>query len=605
MGDGRNDFDFLCGLLLVVFMSSLSFVDQHSSPEEKIALFRSLFRGRTDVYPRRFESVRTGCSGYQPACANEWVRGVCEKPRVKCNSCRARAFLPFNDGVVRWHLTGKDAGGKKCVVGIYPMLMDESCYFLAVDFDKGDWELDAVAYMQTCRLLGVPAVLERSRSGNGGHVWIFFTEPVPATMARKMGSYLITETMERRPDIGFGSYDRLFPNQDTLPSGGFGNLIALPLQQEARVAGNSVFLDEEMKPYMDQWAAMSRIKKVSRDRLEKWVSDGEQKGRVVGVRCVAFDDDEEADKKPWLASPSRRMKEEPITGTMPKRVLVRLSDQIYLAKSDLPPALRNRIIRLAAFQNPEFYKAQSMRLSTYGKPRIITCAENHAEHVSLPRGCFEDLSRLFKSHKIKIKVEDLRERGTRLPYCFVGALRDEQAKAVVVMLDYDTGVLAATTAFGKTVLAAWMIAERGVSSLILVHRKQLMEQWVERLVQFLGVTKKEIGKLGGGYKKLNGRLDIALIQSVVRKGEVDDRIADYGHVIIDECHHLSARSFELAISRAKAKFILGLSATVTRKDGHHPIIFMQCGPVRYRVNAKSQAALLTCGLIRANFRMRI
>lgn len=307
------------------------------------------------------------------------------------------------------------------------MLQDETCFFLGVDFDRESWKPDAEAFLQTCRRLDVPAALERSRSGNGGHVWFFFEESIPAALARKLGSHILTETMENRPEIGLRSYDRLFPNQDTLPRGGFGNLIALPLQKQARQRDNTVFLDEQFSPYPDQWALLASLRRISRERVE-------------------------------------------------------------------------------------------------------------------------------------------------------------------ALLHHDTGVLAATTAFGKTVIAAWLIAQRGVNTLVLVHRQQLLEQWIERLSVFLGLPAKAIGQLGGGRKKLSGTLDVALMQSLVRKGAVEDRLGDYGHLVVDECHHLSARSFELVARRAKAKFVTGLSATVTRKDGHHPIIFMQCGPVRYRVDAKQQAA---------------
>jgi superfamily II DNA or RNA helicase/very-short-patch-repair endonuclease len=558
-----------------------------SSPAEKIALFRSLFRGREDVYPRRFESRKTGKAGYAPACANEWVRGVCEKPKIKCADCPHRRFLPVTDEVVRWHLSGRDDFGRDFVMGVYPMLLDETCLFLAVDFDKENWQADAGAFVETCRKLGMPVALERSRSGNGAHVWFFFADAVSACVARKLGSHILTETMERRPDLGLDSYDRLFPNQDTLPKGGFGNLIALPLQKSARDRGNSIFLDEQFIPHPDQWAFLSSMQRINRERVEALAREAETKGRVVGVRMALAEDDDDA---PWTAPPSRRRKDPPIAGPLPESIEMVLADQIYVPKENLPPALRNRLVRLAAFQNPEFYRAQAMRLPTYDKPRIIHCAEDHAKHLGLPRGCLEEARELLDSLKIKLVLRDERCAGTPLEVSFCGELRPEQHAAAEAMLRYETGVLSATTAFGKTVLAAWLIAQRGVNTLVLVHRQQLLEQWVERLSQFLGLPAKQIGWLGGGRKKLTGALDVALVQSLVRKDVVDDRIADYGHIVVDECHHLSARSFELVARRAKARFFTGLSATVARKDGHQPIIFMQCGPVRHRVDAKQQAA---------------
>lgn len=562
-------------------------VNRRSTPDVKVALFRSLFRGRDDVYPRRFVSRKTGKAGYAPACGNEWVPGVCDKPRIKCADCVSRQFLPITDEVIRWHLGGQDADGREFVMGVYPMLRDETCFFLAVDFDKASWQEDAGAFWETCVRAELPAALERSRSGAGGHVWLFFEEAIPATLARKLGAHLLTETMERRPETGLASYDRFFPNQDTLPRGGFGNLIALPLQKEARKLENTVFLDRDFIPFPDQWACLSEIGKINRSTVDDIVREAEKRGRIVGVRMAVADDD---DADPWLMPPSRRRKQPPIVGALPTSVELVFGNEIYIAKHGLPPELRNRLLRLAAFQNPEFYKAQSMRLSTYGKPRVISCAEDHAGHIALPRGCLEEIRALLQELQIEPILRDVRNVGRTLDATFQGALRPEQMVAAEALLSHDTGVLSATTAFGKTVIAAWLIAQRGVNTLILVHRRQLLEQWVERLSTFLGLPAKEIGRIGGGRKKSTGRLDVAVIQSLVRDGVVDDRLGDYGHLVVDECHHLSAHSFEQVARRATARYVTGLSATTTRKDGHHPIVFMQCGPIRYRVDAKRQAA---------------
>jgi len=562
-------------------------VTHTSSPAGKIVLFRSLFRGRAEVYPARFESVKTGKAGYSPVCGNEWVRGVCEKPRIKCSDCPHQKWLPVTDDVIRRHLSGVDERGRPFVAGVYPMLLDEHCFFLAVDFDEGDWAADARAFLETCGRLKVPAVLERSRSGEGGHVWVFFAEAIPAALARKLGAHVLTETMERRPEAEMKSYDRFFPNQDTLPRGGFGNLIALPLQKGAREKGNSVFVDEKLVPFEDQWAFLAGVRRMTKAEVEAIVHGAEGRGRVIGVRM--FLPDEEDAAQPWKLMPSRQNHSLPV-GEMPASLELVLADSLYVPKATLPPALRNALIRLAAFQNPEFYKTQAMRLPVWDKPRIISCAEDHAEHISLPRGCLEEALSLLKMLKIKTTLRDERFGGKRLELTFSGTLRPEQEKAGAAMLAHDFGILAATTAFGKTVFAAWLVAQRGVNTLILVHRQQLMEQWVERLSQFLGLKTTEIGRLGAGKKKLTGNIDVALIQSLVRKGVVSDAVADYGHVIVDECHHLSAQSFELVARRLKAYFVTGLSATVTRKDGHHPILFMQCGPVRHRVDARAQAA---------------
>ena len=562
-------------------------VNQRSPAQAKVALFRSLFRGREDVYPQRFESRKTGRAGYSPACGNEWVRGICEKPRIKCSECPHQHFLPVTDDVIRWHLCGQDDKGREFVMGVYPMLRDETCFFLAADFDKATWQQDAGAFLETCRQMSVPAALERSRSGNGGHVWFFFNEAVPAALARKLGTHILTKTMECRPEVGLDSYDRLFPSQDTLPVGGFGNLIALPLQKRFRELGNSVFLDERFVPHSDQWKFLSLIRRIRRQEVEEIVHRADIKGQIIGVRLAP--ESEEDEDTPWK-KPSRSRTKVSIIGPLPESLELILGNQIYVPKDVLPPALRNRLIRLAAFQNPEFYRLQGLRLPTYDRPRIIACAEDHAKHIGLPRGCLDEVRQTLSDLNIKALVRDERNPGLPLKATFQGELRPEQTVAAIAMLAHDTGVLAATTAFGKTVVAAWLIAQRGVNTLVLVHRRQLQLQWIERLSTFLGIPARTIGRIGSGRTKATGLLDVAVMQSLVRSGLVDDLVSNYGHLIVDECHHLSAQSFEQVARQARAKFVTGLSATVTRKDGQHPIIFMECGAVRYRDNVRHAVA---------------
>jgi len=462
----------------------------------------------------------------------------------------------------------------------------ETCWFLAADFDKQSWQRDALAFVATCREKGVPAAVERSRSGNGAHVWIFSAEPIPASEARKLGAHLVTETMERWPDLGFESYDRFFPSQDTMPAGGFGNLIALPLQHGPRQQGNSVFVDDELRPYDDQWAFLANLRRMGRSEVANLVDQASAAGRIVGVRLPLHDDEDE----PWLAPPSRRKSEQPVVGVMPERVELVLANQVYVDRSALPPSMVNRLIRLAAFQNPEFYAAQAMRLPTFGKPRVISCAELFTKHVALPRGCFDAAVDLLISNGIRPELRDERYSGSLFEARFLGTLNVEQQAAVDALIAHDTGVLLAATAFGKTVVACDLIAKRNTNTLILVHRQQLLDQWVVQLCAFLDVAVDRVGVIRGGRKRPTGFIDVATVQSLVRKGEVSDFVAEYGHLVVDECHHLSAVSFEAVARAAKAKYVLGLSATVTRKDGHHPIIFMQCGPIRYRVDARKQAA---------------
>ena len=561
-------------------------IDRQSTIETKIALFRRLFRGRAEVFPVRWENTKTGRSGYSPACENEWRRGVCEKPKVKCSACLNQAFIGVNDASIERHLRGTGADGAPFVMGVYPMLADDSCWFLAADFDEGEWQRDVHAFGESCRRHGIPVAIERSRSGNGAHAWIFFAEALPAALARRLGAFLITETMERLPDIGFKSYDRFFPSQDTMPTGGFGNLIALPLQGLARGAGNSVFVNGAYSPYPDQWAFLSGVAPMARSEVDRLIEEASASGKILAVRTPLVDEDEE----PWLAPPSRRRPPPVIEGPLPNVITIVHADQIYIPRHELPPALIARLIQLTAFQNPEFYAAQAMRRSTHDKPRIISCAELTSRHIGLPRGCFDAVCGLLTSLGIVATIEDHRVIGAPISLSFTGQLRPDQESAVAALSPHDTGVLAATTAFGKTVVAIRIIAERGLNTLILVHRRQLMDQWVERLATFSNLPREAIGVVGGGRRKPKGQVDVALIQSLVRKGEVDDLVGNYGHLVVDECHHLSAVSFELVARRAKARYVLGLSATVTRKDGHHPIIAMQCGPIRHRVNARSEAA---------------
>jgi len=535
-------------------------VRAHSPERDKIRLFRSLFSGRDDVFPRRFESRKSGRSGYQPACGNEWKAGVCFKPKIKCAKCEHREFVPVSDGVVRQHLSGKDAQGKPFVMGIYPLNKDETCSFLAVDFDKAAWKDDVSALLEACDALSINACLERSRSGNGGHVWFFFDEPLPAGLARKLGALILTKAMNNRPELGFDSYDRFFPNQARMPSGGFGNLIALPLQKAARAEGNSVFIDRAFVPFADQWGFLSSVRKIQKTQVQEWVAEAEKDDLVLGIKASPDEDD----RLPWLMPPSRKNPEN-ISGKHPSSVEIVLGNQIYIPKANLSPSLRNAILRLAAFQNPEFYKAQAMRMPVFNKPRIIACAEEFPEHIGLPRGCADELVALLKSLSVEVRVSDQRATGTTLDVSFYGTLRSEQLLAGKALLKHDIGVLSAPTAFGKTVLAAWLIAQRKTNVLVVVHRCQLMEQWVARLSAFL------------------------VIQSLNRKGMVDDLVADYGYVIVDECHHISAKSFEDVLKACPARFVTGLSATLVRRDGHQPIVFMQCGPVRYTAHDKKQA----------------
>lgn len=537
------------------------------STNEKVALFRRLFRGRDDVWALRWESKTSGKSGYSPACANEWQLGICGKPRIKCGDCAHRQLIPVSDLVIYHHLAGTHTAG------MYPLLEDDSCYFLAVDFDEAEWQKDASAFMRSCDELGVPAALEISRSRQGAHVWIFFASRVSAREARRLGTAIISYTCSRTRQLRLGSYDRLFPNQDTMPKGGFGNLIALPLQKRPRELGGSVFVDMNLQPYPDQWAFLVSVIPMNVQDIEPTILRATGSIHPLDVNFI----NEEDLGTPWEEKKSSGNR---LNIAVTEPLIITLANQIYFEKAQLPQALVNRLIRLTAFPNPEFYKAQAMRMSVWNKPRVIGCAENYPQHIALPRGCLDSALSFLRYNNIAAELIDKRFAGTECNAVFTGNLRAEQEEAVSALLRYDTGVLCAPTAFGKTVTAAAVIARRKVNTLILVHRTELLKQWQERLAVFLQVG-DSIGIIGGGKHKPCGNIDIAVVQSISRHGEVEPLVRNYGQIIVDECHHIGAVSFSAILKETNARYLLGLTATPIRRDGLHPIIFMYCGAIRH------------------------
>ena len=403
-----------------------------------------------------------------------------------------------------------------------------------------------------------------------------------------MGCYLITETMSRRHQLAMASYDRFFPNQDTLPPGGFGNLISLPLQYEARERGNTVFVDDRLVPHADQWAYLASLSRIAPTTVDAIAREAVARGQVIGLRIASTGEDE--DETPWEAPPSRRPRPARIEEPLPSEVRAVLAQRVFVEKARLPSTLLNQIKRLAAFQNPEFYKRQKMRLSTALTPRVVACAEEHSRHVALPRGCVGDLRDLLAEHGVGLRLDDQRVLGESLKARFHGHLTEVQEQAAKSLLAHDLGVFVAPPGVGKTVVGTYLAAARGRSTLVLVHRKPLLDQWVAQLSLFLGLPPKAIGQIGGGKRTPTSRLDVAMLQSLVRDGTVDDVVAAYGHVIVDECHHVPAASFERVMGEVKARYVTGLTATPYRRDGHQPIIHMQCGPVRFAIEPKSEKA---------------
>lgn len=540
-------------------------VQTQLTPNQKVELFRSLFRGRTDVYAIRWEATN-GRSGYAVSCANEWAPGICQKPRVKCGDCQHRQFKPLDFNAVYDHLAGKH------VAGLYPLLPDNRCYLLAVDFDKDDWKAEVQALARACRNRDIPYLVEISQSGYGAHLWIFFSEPVSAWAARALGFKLLDDAMELHPSLSFDSYDRLFPNQDMMPEGGFGNLIALPLQNQARMRGCTVFVDDNLIPHTDQWRVLRAQQTVTPEQLHEMVGNEPIQNDLEDV--VA----------PWEQSlPTETAM---IIGC-PEKVTVTLANHIYIKVSDLPAPLIARIRRLASFANPVFFKTQALRFSTHGIPRYITCARVEQGYLSIPRGCFDALETVLKEQGIEIVLDDRRISGQALAEISLKVtLRAQQDKAVKSLTERDTGILHAPTAFGKTVTAIGVIANRKVNTLILTHSRQLLDQWRERLETFIDGA--AVGVIGGGKRKPTCQIDVATYQSLINKKDntVSDLVRDYGQVIIDECHHISAPRYEMLLNEVCAQYVLGLTATPDRQDGHQKIMFMVSGPVRHKVRAE-------------------
>jgi len=457
-------------------------IDSTSSVKDKINLFRTLFRAREDVFAVHWVNERTGKKGYSPARSDSYQGSTKSK----------RRYLPLTDEVIHEHLSGNK------VIGVYPLLKDDTCWFLACDFDKAGWELDALEYLSTCTHWNIPAYLERSRSGNGGHVWIFFSTPVPAVSARRIGVSLLRETMIARAEMDLASYDRFFPNQDFMPKGGFGNLIALPLQKKARALENTEFIDENLNPWPDQWTFLSQIKRLSHQQVEGLIN-------ILPPVTVAPQSVES------LIKPS---KNEPLP---PPEIKCTLGPQISIEKSGLPPSLISRIKHLASLHNPEFYKRQKLRLSTYLTPRFIKCYREDLTHFHFPRGIILKLEKIVTEAGSKLDITDNRRKHKSLDLVFQGKLTPIQDKAIENILPHKQGVLVAPPGAGKTIMACRVIASRNAPTLILAHRKPLLDQWRVQLMNTLGLSKNEIGQLGGGRSKRSGIIDLAMIQSLKNK----------------------------------------------------------------------------------------
>jgi hypothetical protein len=483
-------------------------INANFSSREKIRLFRELFRGREDVYAVFWFNERTRKKGYSPACEDPW----------SSRKGKAKKYLPLTDEVILSHLTGEQ------IIGVYPLLEDDTCWFLACDFDRQGWALDALAFLRVCKDCGVPAYLERSRSGNGGHVWIFFSAPVSATSARQLGIRVIQETMVIRAETDLASYDRFFPSQDFLPRAGFGNLIALPLQKKCRALGNTEFLnadESELRPWPDQWSFLSQIRRLGPSQVDALL----EKIPPVSV----------GPRNAGTVSPSIRQRY-----PAPKQVRCAFGAALSIEKFGIPPWLLAQMKQLALLHNPQFYEREKLRLSTWRIPRFIRCYEEDPSHIHLPRGTVDELKEIAAEAGTELFLTDQRPVPEKLSLKFLGSLTHEQMNAVRATLSDDMGVLVAPPGAGKTVMGCYVVAARNVPTLILAHRKPILDQWRTQLGNLLGLSSLLVGQIGGGRNRQTGVIDLGMIQSLKRFDDLEAFFSKYRFIIVDECHHLPA-----------------------------------------------------------------
>lgn len=574
---------------------------------DKIAsdFFMMFCRGRKDVYDLRYTNPKTGKNGYYTQCFNRWDRGchIQKKDGVRCKDCELRAYKPVTLPLIKAHMNGTDPNGND-VVAIYPMLENNLCQLLVFDFDnhaKGaeqedyaniddSWKEEINALRRICKNLNVDDMVERSRSGRGAHLWIFFKEMIPARLARKFGFALLEKGAESVNLKSFKYYDRMIPAQDALPEAGLGNVIALPLQGMALKSGNSAFVDENWNAYEDQLKVLAGTRRLTRQEIEDYLSLWYSTG---------FTSEDNGTDAPWDKN------SEIEAGSVKGVVRIVLADRIYIDSSGMSNKTKRQLRRMATFSNKQYFQNQAMDMPNYDESRFIYLGSDEGKYIVLPRGLREDILKKFDNAGISYKIEDKRTQGRELNISFKGELRESQIPAVETMLENETGILHAATAFGKTVVCCDMIARRGISTLILVDRADLMNQWIKRLDEFLdideelpeyqtktGRTRKRkslIGNLQGAHDTLTGIVDVAMIRSLKKKDGFHPMLKEYAQVYFDECHHAASESAIEVLQEINAKYVYGVTATPKRGDGKEKINEFLLGPIRYRFTAKDRA----------------
>lgn len=534
---------------------------------EKINIYMDYFKGRTDVFAERWETKDK--SGYSPVCKNKFIYNVCDIQKYKCKNCPNQVFKQLTKEDIIKHIKGD------VTLGIYPMLDDDTCNFLAVDFDEEDFKESANIFIDECSLNNLACLVELSRSGNGAHIWFFFEEKYPAIKVRKIISSILTTAMMKSGKISFSSYDRMFPAQDKLLKNGIGNLIALPLNGKSGKNNTTVFVNKEFIPYENQFEVLKNTKKISTlylDELYKKINTSNENGLFA-----------EDIKKYQLA-----------INDFSESITIDLRQEIRLTKKQLSNKALKYLMRMSSFLNRKYYENQAKRLSVYGIPKVISLYKMDDDYLYLPRGCFEQLIELLKNLKVKFLINDERTNGNSIDVNFNGVLKEEQKSGLNQLLKKENGIFVAPTGFGKTVVAAALIDKIKLNTLILVNNKNLCEQWNERLHKFLNLTyetnkKYKVGIIHGSTKKITNKIDIALVQSLVSNEELRKSLDNYGLIIFDEVHHLAAISYENVIRSFSAKYIFGFTATPKRSDGYEKINYMVIGPCIFKYDGDDNA----------------